>query len=154
MPGKYDVTYYTDFLINLKREFNSSNDVCDVFNIGIKQYIDEICNSDYLSASSLQKIKNVIFSNTQDAKHLAIYLIENMFCPIEMVREIADKTTDSDILLACLSVECDKKRIPYLVNSINQDKLKSIAIRAEIDNKPPEFTAVALNYLAKIRLWH
>ena len=149
MVDKYNITYYTDFLLNLKNEYGSSNDVCSTFNVGIKQHIDDInSKNNNLSSVDWDDIAKVAMSNIQDAKYLAIYMIENVLCPISVVRNIADKTTDSDVLVACLSREIDARRIPYLVNSINPDKLLKIARRAEYDNEPPMFTAVALDYLA------
>lgn len=149
MTDKYNISYYTDFLINLKREYGSTNDVCEKFNIGIKQHIDNIFkNASHFSESEWQNYKKIALSNTEDAKYLAIYMVESMLCPQHIVREIMDKTTDSDILIAGLANECDKKRIPYIINSINPEKLKKIARVAEATNEQPTFSAVALDYLA------
>ena len=149
VKDKYNITYYTDFLLKLKREYNSSNDVCDTFNIGIKSYIDDIeANAGSYSDSQWATVARVAKSNVPDGKHLAIYMIQNTTCPIRIIRDFEDTTTDNDILLACLAKEMDAKRIEYVISSIDVEKLKRIGHRSEIRMERPPFTQEVINILA------
>ena len=74
---KYSISYYIDFLKNLKEEYNSSNNITETFNIGIKHYIDQIEeNGITMSDNQWKDLERVALSNTDDAKYLAIYMIE------------------------------------------------------------------------------
>ncbi len=143
---KYSISYYIDFLKNLKEEYNSSNDITETFNIGIKHYIDQIEeNGITMNDNQWKDLERVALSNTDDAKYLAIYMIESQMCPISIVRDFEDKTTDEDILISCLSRELDEKRIAYLINSIDASKITRIARTCEMrEEEFPPFTQKAI----------